>query len=149
MNAPATYTSDSRAGPPARFEHACPIPHIPEAVSAVRRRARTVLARWRVPAATADDALLVISELATNAILHARPPAVLHLSLPEPGSGRALRIEVTDAGPAPRPGPSHAGPEEHRESGRGTDIVAALATRHGTSRHAGRTTRWAVLEPDA
>ncbi|MBX9399346.1 ATP-binding protein [Streptomyces sp. TRM72054] len=140
--------SDALVDPPARVEHVCPLPHIPEAVSAVRRRARTVLAQWRVPAPTADDALLVISELTTNAIVHALPPAVLRLSLPGADSRRALRIEVTDAGPAPRRSPSYdcPHPAEHRENGRGTDIVAALSAQHGTSRHSARTTRWAVLQ---
>lgn len=148
MNASATSPSDALVDPPPRVEHLCPLPHIPEAVSAVRRRARTVLAQWRVPAPTADDALVVISELATNAIVHARPPAVLRMSLPAAGGRRTLRIEVTDEGPAPHRRPSHDGPrcaEQHRESGRGSDIVAALAARHGTTRHRTRTTRWADL----
>ncbi|EST27295.1 ATP-binding protein [Streptomyces roseochromogenus] len=147
MSAPAPSTSDAPVDPPAWVEHVCPLPHIPEAVCAVRRRARTVLAQWRVPTPTADDALLVISELTTNAIVHARPPAVLRLSLPAPGHRRALRIEVTDAGPVPRRRPSHDDlhPAEHRENGRGTDIVAALSARHGISHHPERTTRWADL----
>jgi anti-sigma regulatory factor (Ser/Thr protein kinase) len=130
---------------PSRVEHVCALPHIPEAVSAVRRRARTVLAQWRVPTSTADDALLVISELATNAIVHALPPAVLRMSLPEADSHRALRIEVTDAGPGPRRRPPPPDPAEHRENGRGTDIVAVLSARHGISHHPERTTRWADL----
>lgn len=151
VGAPATSTSDPQVDPPARVEHVCRLPHIPEAVSAVRRRARTALAQWRVPTPTADDALLVISELATNAIVHALPPAVLRLSLPEVGGRRALCIEVTDSGPVPRRRPSHDSPHpaEHRENGRGTGIVAALSARHGISRHPKRTTRWAVLQMGA
>ncbi|WP_316756676.1 ATP-binding protein [Streptomyces herbicida] len=105
------------------------------AVSALRRRARTLLAQWRVPATTVDDALLVISELTTNAIAHALPPAVLRLSVPEAAGSRALRIEVTNAGPAAQRHP-HDSPHpcEHRENGRGTDIVAALCPQHGISR---------------
>ncbi|WP_367318216.1 ATP-binding protein [Streptomyces sp. HUAS ZL42] len=150
MSVPATNTSDAEMAPmatPSRAELVCALPHIPEAVSVVRRRARTVLTQWRVPTPTVDDALLVISELATNAIVHARPPAVLRLRLPEVGGRRALRVEVTDAGPVPRRRPSHADapPSEHKENGRGTDIVAALSARHGMSRHPERTTRWADL----
>ncbi|MGW2567758.1 ATP-binding protein [Streptomyces sp. NPDC001537] len=127
------------------------MPHIPEAVSVVRRRARTVLARWRVPPSTAYDALLVISELTTNAIVHAQPPAVLRLSLPEEGHRGGLRIEVTDAGPVRRRPPSRPGPHlaGHPENGRGAGIVAALSTRRGISRHPGRITRWAVLHVTA
>ncbi|MCD9876060.1 ATP-binding protein [Streptomyces guryensis] len=147
MSASATSTPDADPAPPSRAEHVCALPHIPEAVSAVRRRARTVLAQWRVPAPTADDALLMISELTTNAIVHALPPAVLRLSMPKDGDCRALRIEVTDAGPVPqrRPSPDGPHPAEHNENGRGTGIVATLSKRHGISRYPDRTTRWAVL----
>ncbi|WP_406369359.1 ATP-binding protein [Streptomyces sp. NBC_00647] len=145
MSVPATSTSHADIAAPTRAELVCALSHIPEAVSAVRRRARAVLAQWRVPTPTADDALLVISELTTNAIVHALPPAVLRLSMPEVGSRRALRIEVTDAGPVPlrRTLPDGPHPAEHKENGRGTGIVAALSTRHGTSRRPERTTRWA------
>lgn len=147
MSASATSTPDAHAALPLRVEHLCALPHIPEAVSAARRRARTVLAQWRVPTPTVDDALLVISELTTNAIAHALPPAVLRLSLPGAGSRRALRIEVTDAGPVPQRPPPHDDPHpaERRENGRGADIVAALSAQHGISRHPERTTRWADL----
>ena len=150
MSTPATHTPDTRTDAPSRIEH-LRVPHIPEAVSAVRRRARTVLAGWRVPTSEADDALLVISELTTNAIVHALPPAVLRLSMPDDDSYRGLRIEVTDAGPVGRRGPTPGGPHlaDHHESGRGTGIVAALSIRHGISRHPGRTTRWAVLHVTA
>ncbi|MFG2791425.1 ATP-binding protein [Streptomyces sp. NPDC048419] len=144
-------TSDASVDPPARVEHVCALPHIPEAVCAVRRRARTVLVQWRVPSLTVDHALLVISELTTNAIVHALPPAVLRLSLPETCDGRALLIEVADAGPGPRRRPprDRPHPAEHEENGRGTDIVAALSARHGVSRHPERATRWAVLHMGA
>ncbi|MGW2724843.1 ATP-binding protein [Streptomyces sp. NPDC001492] len=146
MSTPAAHTPDTGTRPPSRTEDLW-VPHIPEAVSAVRRRARTVLARWRVPTSTADDALLVISELTTNAIVHALPPAVLRLSMPQDGTCRGLRIEVTDAGPVcrRRSAPDDPHLAEHRENGRGTGIIAALATRHGISRHPERTTSWAVL----
>ena len=147
MSVPATSTPDADMAPPSQAEQVCALPHIPETVSAVRRRARTVLAQWRVPTPTADDALMVISELTTNAIVHALPPAVLRLSMPEVGSRRTLRIEVTDAGPVPQRStpPDGPHPAEHKENGRGTGIVAALSTRHGMSRHPERTTRWADL----
>ncbi|MFL4949178.1 ATP-binding protein [Streptomyces sp. MMS24-I31] len=152
MSVPATSTYDAHIAPPSRLEHVCAVlPHGPEVVSAVRRRARTVLAQWRVPAPTVDDALLVISELTTNAIVHALPPTVLRLSLPEAGSRRTLRIELTDTGPAPQRRPAHDDPHPavYRENGRGTDIVAALSAQHGISRHPERTTRWAVLRMGA
>ncbi|MEU9013353.1 ATP-binding protein [Streptomyces sp. NPDC048479] len=139
-------TSDIDVAPPRRTEHVSALPHIAEAVSAVRRRARTVLTQWHVPTPTADDALLVISELATNAIVHALPPAVLRLSMPGSGGRRALRIEITDAGPPTRPRRSPESPQPaEQEHGRGTGIIAALSTRLGISHHPDGITRWAEL----
>ncbi|MEU0335593.1 ATP-binding protein [Streptomyces sp. NPDC006193] len=125
----------------AACEHVCPVPPVPGAVPAVRRRVAAVLADWSVSPEIMDDSLLVVSELATNAILHARPPAELRLSWQHGGTGSTLRVEVTDAGPA---GQSLVGvdPDEH---GRGEGIVHALATRHGIRVHAGGVTRWAEL----
>ncbi|BDM72482.1 hypothetical protein HEK616_59690 [Streptomyces nigrescens] len=120
-------------------EHVFPLPHIPESVSVVRRRARAVLADWNLAPDLAEDALLVISELITNAVVHALPPAVLRLSRVA-GGRNGLRVEVTDAGagrPAAEPCPG--------EHGRGLGIVTALAAECGTRVHPGGITWWAEL----
>ncbi|MER7155195.1 ATP-binding protein, partial [Streptomyces lydicus] len=80
-------------------EYVFPLPHIPEAVSVVRRRIRTVLADWNLAPDLTEDALLVISELITNAVVHAVPPATLRLSRVGADGRSGLRIEVIDAGP--------------------------------------------------
>ncbi|AKJ15135.1 response regulator receiver protein [Streptomyces incarnatus] len=128
----------------AAYEHVCPVPPVAGAVSAVRRRAEAVLADWSVCPHLVEDALLVVSELVTNAIVHARPPAVLRLSWVRGDGGRTLRVEVTDAGPALPMGRPLIGidPDEH---GRGEAIVHALATRHGIRTHLDAVTRWAEL----
>ncbi|TJZ45309.1 ATP-binding protein [Streptomyces piniterrae] len=124
-------------------EHVCPLPHIPEAVSVVRRRARTVLADWNLAPDLAEDALLVISELITNAVVHAVPPAVLRLSRGVDGRD-ALRVEVTDAGAAAVDGRPFVEPRAG-EHGRGLDIVDALAAECGTRVCPSGTTWWAEL----
>ncbi|MEV5432647.1 ATP-binding protein [Streptomyces sp. NPDC052701] len=126
------------------LEHVCPLPHAPDAVSAVRRRAQAVLAAWDVSPGIVEDSLLVVSELLTNAVLHALPPAELRLSWSRAGNLGTLRVEVTDGGPARAAGQARAGidPDEH---GRGEGIVHALATRHGVRTHPGGVTRWADL----
>ncbi|MDF2261447.1 ATP-binding protein [Streptantibioticus ferralitis] len=130
---------------PIDADYLFPVPHIREAVATVRRRAHTLLADWGVPADSLEDALLVISELITNAILHALPPAVLRLCWSETEGRPTLRVEVTDGGPVPRPRPcaeEMATPDEH---GRGLAIVTALSVRHGTHARCGGVVRWADL----
>ncbi|GHI02032.1 response regulator receiver protein [Streptomyces cellostaticus] len=125
-------------------EDICPMPPVAGAVSAARRRARLVLADWNVCPTIVEDSLLVVSELLTNAIVHALPPAVLRLSWVRCDGPGTLRIEVTDGGPALAGGHARAGidPDEH---GRGEGIVHALADRHGIHVHGGGVTRWADL----
>ncbi|MFD5425449.1 ATP-binding protein [Streptomyces sp. NPDC127084] len=138
------------ATPAGEAEYTCPLPHIPEAVRTVRRRARTVLGGWAIPATTTDDAVLVISELVTNAIAHALPPAVLRLSLSADGGRRALRVEVTDGGPAFTAGSAPADASSSlAECGRGGGIVGALALQHGISFRDAHVTRWADLSVEA
>ncbi|RZB19163.1 ATP-binding protein [Streptomyces sp. F001] len=122
----------------------CPLPHVPGAVSVVRGRVRALLADWNVFPELVEDCLLVVSELLTNAIVHALPPAELRLSWARGDGLGTLRVEVTDGGPACPAGQSAAeiDPDEH---GRGEEIVHALATRHGMSVHSGGVTRWADL----
>ncbi|MFE2099691.1 MULTISPECIES: ATP-binding protein [unclassified Streptomyces] len=125
-------------------EHVCPLPPVTGAVPAVRRRVRAVLGDWDVPSEIVDDALLMVCELVTNAIVHALPPARMRLSWIRSEERCTLRVEVTDTGPALLGGRARTGidPDEH---GRGETIVHALATRHGIRVHAGGVTRWADL----
>ena len=89
-----------RHAPGEGVEHVFPVPHIPEAVSAVRRRVRHVLDGWELTGEAADTTLLVVSELVTNAIVHALPPATLRLCWTRLDGHRTLRVEVSDGGPA-------------------------------------------------
>ncbi|MCX4580049.1 ATP-binding protein [Streptomyces sp. NBC_01571] len=125
-------------------EYVFPLPPVAGAVSAVRRRAGTVLTDWNVSPGIFEDALLVVSELLTNAIVHALPPAELRLSWIRGNGFDTLRVEVTDAGPARAAGEDLEGidPDEH---GRGEEIVKALAARYGIRFHPGGVTRWADL----
>ncbi|WP_329146215.1 ATP-binding protein [Streptomyces sp. NBC_01456] len=90
----------------------------------------------------ADSVVLMVSELVTNAVEHAQPPLVLHVSREH----TALRVwvGVTDGGPATREGPwtSSCAYEEH---GRGLSMVKALASAHGAHSHGGGTTHWARM----
>ncbi|MFE1956019.1 MULTISPECIES: ATP-binding protein [Streptomyces] len=95
--------------------------------------------------AAAEDVLLVVSELVTNACLHAEGPDELTVSL----DGKVLRLEVTDRGagqPAPRT-PHRAG----RPGGHGMFIVQRLCMDWGVVRTPGVTgkTVWAELNAPA
>ncbi|OIJ87376.1 ATP-binding protein [Streptomyces colonosanans] len=91
--------------------------------------------------AAAEDVLLVVSELVTNACLHAEGPDELWIGC----DGKVLRIEVTDKGagqPAPR-SPHRVG----RPGGHGMFIVQRLCLDWGVVRTpgiAGKTV-WAEL----
>nr|BFD86322.1 ATP-binding protein [Streptomyces sp. Xyl84] len=131
------------AAPHGEVDHAFPLLHTPGAVSAVRRRVRRLLGGWDLPADAADDVLLVVSELVTNALVHARPPATLRLwRVPVDGRG-AVHVEVSDPGPAaPCPPGSAPDPDEH---GRGLGIVTALSARCGVRADDAGTSRWAEV----
>jgi signal transduction histidine kinase len=91
--------------------------------------------------AAAEDVLLVVSELVTNACLHAEGPDELTVSL----DNKVLRIEVTDRGagqPAPRT-PHRGG----RPGGHGMFIVQRLCLDWGVQRTPGLTgkTVWAEV----
>ncbi|WP_220501387.1 ATP-binding protein [Microbispora sp. H10670] len=115
--------------------YTCPVPHMPQAVAAVRHRAHGPLRTWGLPENTVDEALLVVSELVTNAVLHALPPAELRLLLLED----VVRIEVADSGTAPvRSGGTPAG-------GRGVVVIEALAVGYGADVRPKSVTHWVEL----
>ncbi|MET9879491.1 ATP-binding protein [Actinacidiphila glaucinigra] len=120
-----------------------PVPYDPRELGSLRRRVRRALDRSAVPEDAADEAVLVVSELVTNAVTHGTSPAELRLVLGR--EHRGLRVEVTDAGPVPSGDREDAPADEH---GRGLPIVAALASDHGVSVRPGRTTCWADLPLD-
>ena len=102
---------------------------------------------WELTGEAADTTLLVVSELVTNAIVHALPPATLRLCWTRLDGHRTLRVEVSDGGPAapaPSPADADAFPEEH---GRGIGIVTAVSARNGVRTGEAAVTRWADLHP--
>ncbi|MFF8189742.1 SpoIIE family protein phosphatase [Streptomyces bobili] len=96
----------------------------------------------------AEDAILVVSELVTNAVVHAGTDVDLVCRLEaEPGTDTcAVVVEVTDRHPsrAPRDG-SPDTPYETPEYGRGLRLVATLADVWGVTYRRGAKTVWARL----
>ncbi|MFF7530601.1 SpoIIE family protein phosphatase [Streptomyces bobili] len=96
----------------------------------------------------AEDAILVVSELVTNAVVHAGTDVALVCRLEaEPETDTcAVVVEVTDRHPsrAPRDG-SPDTPYETPEYGRGLRLVATLADAWGVTYRRGAKTVWARL----
>ncbi|WP_327326287.1 ATP-binding protein [Streptomyces sp. NBC_01210] len=107
-------------------------------VSAAREFTRQALTDWAT-ADRADDVLLCVSELATNALMHGVPPGRgfrLHLFLHADG---VLRVELHDSGDGcVRLSPPH--PDD--EGGRGLLLVAALADKWGVGERSPGKTVW-------
>jgi len=119
------------------------LPEGPEGASFARRAMARAAELWLLDKEMADTALLLVSELATNAIRHGTPPVRMLLRLDD---GR-LRVEVTDSSPT-LPKIGHAGPDQI--GGRGLQIVQQLAARWGAqaSRSAlGKTVWFEMLSP--
>lgn len=98
---------------------------VPGSARAARGFVARTLASWG-DAELVDEAALLVSELVTNAIVHARTP--VELAIDDRGSRAVLRVEVGDTG-AGLPARREVGPDAL--SGRGLAIVAALATSWG------------------
>ncbi|MFC8008478.1 ATP-binding protein [Streptomyces olivaceus] len=113
----------------------------PGLVGTARRAARRVLTGWSITGDRLDDALLIVSELVTNALVHGGTGPV-GLILREVRG--CLTVAVRDCGPSTStliPCPQNAA----AESGRGLAIVARLARQCGACSTPRSTTVWARL----
>lgn len=114
----------------------------PESVPEARHRSRDTLATWGVPAAAADIAELVVSELVTNAIRICDAHHLVQLRII--GNDEVVRVEVDDPDSKQ---PRAVAASLEAESGRGLLLVRTVADEFGVS---GRTpagkTVWAVIK---
>jgi anti-sigma regulatory factor (Ser/Thr protein kinase) len=94
-------------------------PAVPESVGSARRFTRAALGRHDVEPRLIDTAMLLVSELATNAIVHAASTLKLRIDV-----GDDIRVEVCDTDEAP---PVAGDAALEGESGRGLAIVTTLA----------------------
>ncbi|MGC4984401.1 ATP-binding protein [Streptomyces sp. DT193] len=97
-------------------------------------RARTLLREqatsWKVPEEVAETAVLLLSELMTNAYRHARVSPGREIRARCALDDNRLRVWVTDASDT-LPAPRDTSPDD--ESGRGLALVAALADNWGAT----------------
>lgn len=129
------------------------VPHGPAGVGEARHRMRAQLRGGGVAESVIDDAVLILSELLSNACKHGRP---LGDASAGDGDVRAawrvdargrLIVEVTDGGGPTRPAP--ATPSVTAHGGRGLNIITALADDWGVRDDVrGEVTVWVLVHED-
>lgn len=128
------------------------LPGSPISPGSARTLVRNALTEWaasglpgteHLSARLVDDAVVAVSELVTNAVVHAGTDLELTCRLEDTG---ALVVEVLDHHPsrAPRDGEVEA-PYETPEYGRGLRLVSRLAESWGVTYRTGAKTVWARL----
>lgn len=128
----ATASAAALAATAPRREFWFGLPALPTSARSARDTVRDRLRAWQVPGDTCCDAVLLVSELTTNAVLHTDSAHFL-CGLTLTGDARRLRIELHDDGRTPVRPPEHlAGPGE--ENGRGLFLVQQIADRWGSAR---------------
>ncbi len=113
----------------------------PRQVAAGRRFARQTLTAWQ-QTGLADTVCLLVSEILTNAVHHARQMIGLHLHY----TAREVIAEITDDNPQL---PQRTLPAPADESGRGLTLLEALAGTWGARPSSTGKTVWFTLPIDA
>ncbi|MDX2781663.1 ATP-binding protein, partial [Streptomyces caniscabiei] len=166
VGADALSAGTAYAGADRRAVVRVSLPGGPLAPGAARRFVGTALGEWAeldLPGAAAlsahlvEDALVVVSELVTNAVVHAGTDVELlcRLGRDDPASAGWLLVEVSDHHPsravrdegAERPYLVER-PYGAAEYGRGLRLVAALSEAWGITYRTGMKTVWARLSVD-
>ncbi|MET8679798.1 ATP-binding protein [Streptomyces sp. NPDC004647] len=124
-------------GCPTHWDASWPLATESASVRKARRLAAAQLARWDLEGLT-DTTQLLVSELVTNALRHARGPVRFNMCVRDD----ALRCEVEDVAPA-EPLRREAG--EDAEGGRGLQLLELLADGWGSCRTATGKTTWFTL----
>ncbi|QES42584.1 ATP-binding protein [Streptomyces venezuelae] len=127
------------------------VPHGPAGVGEARHHMRNQLRMSGVSESVVDDAVLILSELLSNACRHGRPlgrgmvgDGDVRVAWHIDEAGR-LTVEVTDGGGPTRPVP--ATPSVTAHGGRGLNIITALSDAWGVRDDVhGEVTVWAVVQ---
>jgi anti-sigma regulatory factor (Ser/Thr protein kinase) len=123
------------------------LPCAPASVAVARQRLTADLDAAGVVHAAVGDAALVVSELLSNAIRHARPLPGCSLQVAWDVGNGAVEVAVSDGGAPTRPYQAHASVSSI--GGRGLDIVEYLARTWGVRTDDSGLTVWAILAAPA
>jgi anti-sigma regulatory factor (Ser/Thr protein kinase) len=140
---PAQQNSPRDGQPEVSTSSVVLLPWAPSSVATARWQLSADLREAGLVAAVIGDAALVLSELLSNAIRHARPlPGALVQVSWALGDG-SLTVSVRDGGSRTRPHAGH--PSPSAVGGRGLAIVECLASNWGVQDSTGGVTVWAIL----
>ena len=126
---------------PGRVTHSVTVPHEGQGVSLARHAFVSELMSFGVSDDVCQDAMLVISELVSNAVKHAAPLPGGEVQVRCSISEDFLHIEITDGGAVTRPNPAVA--TVFALGGRGLDIVRTISREWGVSAEGDSVTVWA------
>jgi len=119
------------------------VPHEHTGVRVARHAFADQLSAAGVPAQDREDAMLVLSELVSNAVKHAEPLPGGGITVECRVKPDVLHIEITDGGAGTRPHASVAALSAM--GGRGLDIVRAVSSEWGVTEGRDTVTVWAEI----
>jgi anti-sigma regulatory factor (Ser/Thr protein kinase) len=126
-------------GPPVCID----VPHERTGVRLARHVFADQITAAGVEGEARDDAMLVLSELVSNAVKHAAPLPSGEITVRWRLDDEVLHIEITDGGASTRPRASVAALSAL--GGRGLDIVRSLSRHWGVTEGEGSVTVWAEV----
>jgi anti-sigma regulatory factor (Ser/Thr protein kinase) len=119
------------------------LPHAPSSVAVARQRLCAQLLASGVAEPTVADATVIVSELVSNALRHARPLPSGEVRVAWNRQGDIIEVSVSDGGASTEP--RRGRPTLSSLGGRGLGIVESLADCWGVRHEDGATTVWALL----
>jgi anti-sigma regulatory factor (Ser/Thr protein kinase)/GNAT superfamily N-acetyltransferase len=128
--------------PPTALVETFDVPRDPAAISDARRTLHAILATWPVDEERGEDAVLCLSELVTNALMHTQGGCSVRVMLDD----GVLTLGVRDNGPG-KGGSAELPDEVLRVHGRGLQIVGAVASRWTSEVDSVGSTVWCTFDP--